>query len=371
VSIAIDAVLGAALGPVTLFLASLAVLLVFYLGRRWFVIPAVGWTILNASLLFLGASLADPHFAEIVLQPDNVPIVVMVYLLGFFTWLGAAQAVENDRRLQNRRPPLERELHGKTLVWPDLVYAELISMLIVSAGLIVWSLVLRAPLEQPANPALTPNPAKAPWFFLGLQEMLVFFDPAIAGVAIPGLIVFGLMAIPYLDINPKGSGYYTLRGRPFSCAVFLFGFLQLWVLLILVGTFFRGPDWGFFGLYGPRDPHNVVAQSNIKLSEAFWASWLDRAVPQSPAGSGSLATLATVAWREMPGLVVLGVYFVVLPIALGRTVLQGLRRRMGRGRYWIMVLLLLMMIALPLKMVLRWTCNLSYVVNMPEYFCNF
>ena len=355
-------------------------------------IPAVGWTILNASLLFLGASLADPHFAQIVLQPDNVPIVAMVYLLGFFTWLGAAQAVENDRRDQpavgarNRRPPLEREFRGKTLVWPDLVYIELISMLFVSAGLIVWSLVLRAPLEQPANPALTPNPSKAPWFFLGLQEMLVFFDPAMAGVVIPGLIVLGLMAIPYLDSNPKGSGYYTIRGRRFGYVVFLFGFLQLWILLILVGTFFRGPNWGFFGMYEPRDPHKVVAQTGVKLSEAFWATW-NRGSPtpeahdprpeaQDPRPNDQRSSVfglrsSVFVWRETPGLVVLGVYFLALPMVLGRTLLRSLRRRMGRGRYWLMALLLLMMSALPLKMLLRWTCNLGYVVCMPECFFNF
>ena len=253
-------------------------------------------------------------------------------------------------------------------VWPDLVYIELISMLLVSAGLIVWSLVLRAPLEQPANPALTPNPSKAPWFFLGLQEMLVYCDPAMAGVVIPGLIVLGLMAIPYLDSSPKGSGCYTIRGRRFGYVVFLFGFLQLWILLILVGTFFRGPNWGFFGLYGPRDSQEVAAQTGVKLSEAFWATWNG----QSPtAKAQGPRPKAQVLWREMPGLTVLLLYFVAVPMVLGRTLLRSLRRRMGRGRYWILALLLLMMIALPLKMVVRWTCDLSYVVSMPECFFNF
>jgi len=362
---AVDAVLG----PVMLTAGSFCTLAVFYLGRRWFVIPAVGWALLNASLLFLGASLADPHFAATVLKPDNVPILAMVYLLGFFTWLGAAQAVENDRRLQAGQPPTEEKLSATTLVWPDLVYIELICTLILSAVLIVWSMALRAPLEQPANPAVTPNPSKAPWYFVGLQEMLVFFDPSIAGVLLPGLIILGLMAIPYLDRNPKGSGYYTIAQRRFGYVVFQLGFLQLWILLILIGTFFRGPNWSFFGLYEPRDPQKLAAMGNVKLSEAFWAVWLGRAVPQ-PA-NGGLARLRAVLWREIPGLLLVGAYFVAVPILLGRTVLRSLRRQMGRARYWIMVLLLLMMIALPLKMVLRWTCNLSYVVSMPEYFFSF
>jgi len=359
------------LGPVTVTLGSVAVLVASYLGRRWLVAPAVAWAILNASLLVLGASLADQHFAALALRPDNIPIVVMVYLLGFFTWLGAAQAVQNDRRLEQGRPPVEHEFREEALVWPDLVYIELICALLVSAALVAWSMVLPAPLEQPADPALTPNPAKAPWYFLGLQELLVFFDPAMGGVVLPTLIVLGLMAIPYLDPNPKPSGYYSIAGRRFGYAVFQLGFLQLWVLLILIGTFFRGPSWGFFGLYEPRDPLTVQATANVKLSEAFWAMWLGRAMPQPSMASGGLGRLGVVLWRETPGLVVLGVYFAALPIVLGRTLLRSLRRTLGRGRYWIMALLLLMMIAVPLKMLLRWTCDLSYVVSMPEYFFNF
>ena len=96
----LKAAVDAFLGPVTLTVGSFCALAAFYLGRRWLVTAAVAWALLNASLLFLGASLADPQFAATVLKPDNVPIVAMVYLLGFFTWLGAAQAVENDRRLR-------------------------------------------------------------------------------------------------------------------------------------------------------------------------------------------------------------------------------------------------------------------------------
>lgn len=367
----LKAALDAWLGPVRLFFASLVLLALFLLARRWLVMPAVGWTLLNGSLMLLGASLADLEFAQVVLKPDNIPIIAMVFLLGFFTWLGAAQAVQNDRRLKRGQPPVEKLYGQTTLVWPDLVYIELICMVILSTVLLVWSLAVRAPLEQPANPAVTPNPSKAPWYFLGLQEMLVFFDPAIAGVIIPGLIILGLMAIPYLDFNPKGSGYYTIAQRRFAYVVFQFGFLQLWVLFILIGTWFRGPNWRFFGLYEPRDPHLVVALPNVRLSELFWSDWLGRVVPQPAPGRGPWARLGAVFWRELPGLAILGLYFVALPMLLGRTLLAGPRRRMGRGRYWIMILLGLMMVALPLKMLLRWTCGLSYVVSMPEYFFHF
>mgnify|MGYP000464240597 CR=1 FL=1 len=244
-------------------------------------------------------------------------------------------------------------------------------MVIVMTVLIVWSLGLRAPLEQPANPVVTPNPSKAPWYFLGLQEMLVFFDPAIAGVVFPGLIILGLMAIPYLDVNPLGRGYYTIRQRRFAYLVFQFGFLQLWILLILVGTFMRGPNWNFFGLYEPRDPHKVLALNNVKLSEYFWLVWLGRSVPQVPPDAGMFAKLGGILWREIAGVLVLGAYFVVLPAVLARTLLRQLRRQMGLARYTIMILLALMMLSLPLKMLLCWTFNLSYILSMPEYFLNF
>ncbi len=360
-----------ALGPVTFTFGVFVLLTVFCRWRDFFTRTAVAWVGLNASLLFLGLSLTDAEFSAVVSKPDNVPIVAMVYLLAFFTWLGARQAVENDRRAAEGKEPLEKGLSEKALVWPDLVYVELIVMVALSAVLIVWSLGIDAPLEQPANPVVTPNPSKAPWYFLGLQEMLVFFDPSIAGVTLPVLIIVGLAAIPYIDPNPKGAGYYTIKERRFAYVVFLFGFLQLWVLLILIGTFMRGPNWSFFGLYEYRDPHKVTALNNVKLSEYFWVIWLGTSVPQVSATGGGLTQFATIVLREIAGLVSLGAYFVVLPVLLGRTWLKDSLRKMGRTRYTIMVLLLLMMLALPIKMILRWTMNLSYIVSIPEYFFNF
>jgi hypothetical protein len=360
-----------ALGPVTFTLGTFVVLVVLLLGRQFFVRPGVAWVLFNGSLLFMGASLTDLQFAATVIRPDNLPIVAMVYLLAFFTWLGVYQAVKNDRRLAQGQPPIEKDFSDTVLVWPDVVYIELIGMILGTVILIVWALAVQAPLEQPANPALTPNPSKAPWYFVGLQEMLVYFDPSIAGVTLPLLIILGLMAVPYLDFNPQGNGYYTIRQRWFAYLVFQFGFLQLWVLLILIGTFFRGPNWSFYGLYEPQDAHKLVALTNIKLSEYFWVLWLGRNLPQVPNGAGMLSELAHILWRELPGLVLLTAYFVALPTVLGQTLLRGCRQQMGRGRYVIMTLLLLMMIMLPLKMILRWSFNLSYLVSIPEYFLNF
>lgn len=363
-------VIDAVIGPVTFSLGALSLLLVFYFARRFFVRGDVAWLMLNGAVLFMGASMTDPVFAGIVSKPDNVPIVGMVFLLGFFTWLGAAQAVRNDERIARGEGPVEQQFGEQVLVWPDLIYIELIGAILGMVVLTVWAIALEAPLEQPANPVVTPNPSKAPWYFLGLQELLVYFDPAIAGVILPALVIFGLMAVPYLDFNPRGSGYYTIDQRKFAYFVFQFGFLGLWVFLILVGTFMRGPNWSFFGLYEPRDLHKVVAQNNIKLSEYFWVIWLSRTLPQAPPGSGWLSELGAIFRREIAGVIVLSVYYVGLPMVLGATVFRDLRRRMGRGRYVIMVLLLLTMFLVPLKMLLRWTMDMSYILSVPEWFFN-
>src|SRR5205809_784963 len=141
------------------------------------------------------------------------------------------------------------------------VFIPVIVMVVVT----VWSITIDAPLEEPANPNKTPNPSKAPWYFLGLQEMLVYFDPWMAGVVLPSLIIVGLMVVPYIDTNPKGNGYYTFSERKFAIATFLVGFLGMWVGMITIGVFFRGPGWNLFMPWDYWDPHKVVPLVNIDL----------------------------------------------------------------------------------------------------------
>src|SRR4030088_2177205 len=136
-----------------------------------------------------------------------------------------------------RRAAADIQLPDKVHTWPYLVRAEFISGCVMILGLLIWSIVIDAPLEEPSNPSKTPNPSKAPWYFLGLQEMLVYFDPWIAGVVLPSLIIVGLMVVPYVDINPRGNGYYTWRERKFAIGTFVFGFLVLWVGMMFVGVF--------------------------------------------------------------------------------------------------------------------------------------
>jgi len=356
-------------GPVVYSCGTTIVLLVLYWFRAWFVKPVVAWTIWNLMLLFLALSMPDQNFYAIVAKPDNVPIVAIVFLLAFFTWLATYRAVENDRRKDEGLPPLEKLDDEKVLVWPDLVYTELICMIALSALLIFWAIWLQAPLEEPASSVKTPNPSKAPWYFLGLQEMLVYYDPWMAGVVLPSLIIVGLMAIPYIDFNKAGSGYYTIKERKFAYLTFQFGFLELWVTLIILGTLLRGPNWNFFGPYEYWDQHRVEPLLNVHVSDFFWVKLLGRPLPQNPIA------------REFIGIILVLVYVGVLPVLMAqpREKLPRLLRwlsfnkyyvKMGPARYYLGVSLFLLMLSLPIKMYLRWLFNLKYIVTFPEIFFN-
>jgi hypothetical protein len=352
-----DAINGV-MNAVTYFVVSVAAFVLFLVFRRTLTEPVVSWGILNAFLLAGGWAMTDSNFQAIITKPDNVPITMLIFSVGFTTWLGMRKAVVNDQRLAKGEPPLEKLEDDKVLVWPDLVYTELISMIVCTVILVVWSVTLKAPLEPPASSAKIPNPSKAPWYFLGLQEMLVYFDPWMAGVVLPTMIIVGLISLPYIDFNKKGNGYYTFAQRQFAVTTFLFGFVVLWVTLIVLGTFLRGPNWNFFGPFEPWDAHKTVPLNNINLSEYFWLG-----LGEAMAGRGWLL-------RELPGIVLVLAYLLLLPPLLAKTILRPFFTRMGFMRFFLLVTLLQFMAALPIKMVLRWTLNLKYIVFIPEYFFN-
>jgi hypothetical protein len=237
--------------------------------------------------------------------------------------------------------------------------------------LIFWAIWLQAPLEEPASAVKTPNPSKAPWYFLGLQEMLVYYDPWMAGVVLPSLIIVGLMAIPYIDFNKQGNGYYTIKQRRFAYITFQLGFLELWVTLIVLGTLLRGPNWNFFGPYEFWDAHKVEALTNVNMSDYFWQGLLQRSLPMAPQDSSWYVQLGYIVLRELPGILLVLGYFILLPPIMAVTVLRKYYQRMGFIRYMVLANLLLFMMALPIKMVLRWTINLKYLIAIPEYFLNF
>jgi menaquinol-cytochrome c reductase cytochrome b/c subunit len=132
------------------------------------------------------------------------------------------------------------EAQDKVHVWPHLLVTELASILIVTAAVTVFSALVRAPLLGLADFNRTPNPSKAPWYFLGLQELLTMFHPMVAGVTIPGVGLALLAFAPYIDKNPS----HDPKDRKFAIAIFTL-FVMLWAVLVIIGSFFRGPGFNF------------------------------------------------------------------------------------------------------------------------------
>jgi hypothetical protein len=302
------------------------------------------------------------NIIAIISKPDNVAIVIMMIMVLFFTILAFYYAISGDRRRsreadQGISPEDKADFEDKTSTWdylptwPYLVRKELLVAIIVVVFLIVWSILLDAPLEEFANPTRTPNPAKAPWYFLGMQEMLVYFDPWIAGVVMPTLMLVGLCLIPYIDVNPKGTGYYTWRERKFAISIYCFGFLVLWTTLIVIGVFMRGPGWVWFWPWQQWDPHVVTAEINVDLSQIFGID------SRSLAGSliGGLATL---------GYFAVGI---ILPYKYLQRRGNKTLAALGPLRYLIVVVLFLMMVGLPIKIFLRLLFHIKYIWVTPWF----
>ncbi len=132
------------------------------------------------------------------------------------------------------------EAQDKVHTWPHLLVIEFASILIVSAAVTIFSALVRAPLLGLADFNKTPNPSKAPWYFLGLQELLTMFHPMVAGVTIPGIALFLLMVAPFVDKNPSNKP----KDRKFAISIFTL-FLVMWAVLVIIGSFFRGPGFNF------------------------------------------------------------------------------------------------------------------------------
>jgi menaquinol-cytochrome c reductase cytochrome b/c subunit len=128
----------------------------------------------------------------------------------------------------------------KVHVWPHLLLIEFVAAMAITAFLLLFSIFVNAPLLELANPNQTPNPSKAPWYFLGLQELLTMFHPMVAGVTIPTIGLLGYMMAPYIDKNPS----HKPEDRKFAISLFTVQ-LMFWAVLVMIGSFFRGPGQNF------------------------------------------------------------------------------------------------------------------------------
>lgn len=238
---------------------------------------------------------------------------------------------ESDKTAGRRLDSTEDE---DVFVFPNLVYIELLALLAATVILIVWSMAVDAPLRGIADANKTENPAKAPWYFVGLQELLVYFDPWIAGVAIPILIAVGLILIPYFDTNRAGIGRYSFRGRKLAIIHFSFGF-AMWFVLIVVGQVFRGPNWQW---YWPWESWDVAKSAEAELV-------------QLPAWAGIGLLLA---------------YFGA-GLALPALLVKKMWKEMGAWRYLTAWTLLLLMYSIVIKMILRLFFGIKYVLATPWF----
>ena len=318
---------------------------------------------------------------EIVSAPDNVPIVALLFLIPFYIWYAFRQAFANDeliakleadpaaaktayRKTQPYQPKWEREVH----TWPYLMRVEFVAAILVTVLLMVWSLTLSAPLEEPSNPNVTMNPAKAPWYFLGLQEMLVYFDPWIAGVVMPTLIIVGLMAIPYIDANPLGNGYYTYRQRKFALWTFNIGFIGLWVVMIVIGTFIRGPGWMWFWPTQTWDAQAVQFAVNRNLDQIFAidGSWIAHVMPAAN------RDYAPILARIIFGIFPVALYFILASYATylvmnSTSFARKIFQRMTLLQIVTTDIFMVLMFSLPVKILARLLFRIKYIWVTPWF----
>jgi quinol-cytochrome oxidoreductase complex cytochrome b subunit len=323
-----------------------------------------------------------------VLHCVAVPLIVGILLILHF-W-----RVRKDSFSAAPREPNEEKVE----VWPHLVAREYIAAGICLVAIMVWSILMQAPLDLQANPNVTPNPSKAPWYFVGLQELLVYFDPWIAGVLFPGLIIAGLTAIPYIDPSPKGVGYYSLKERPFANTMFLLG-IFMWFALIGIGYYCRGPNFAWYWPWEswliqkapPPDTWSVFGPAGVGRY-----SWLI-GVPLLGAFSAAWLVLPKLIQKELPLLKTFGAFFAAFAALLvaghfalhltglqigyllffgsaffffGFQMPQAYIRNLDWVRYAITMVFVISTMSVLLKMGARLGFDIKYVLTLPAVSLN-
>ncbi len=215
----------------------------------------------------------------------------------------------------------------------DSVGIEFLAGLIFTFIIMVWSLFMNAPLKELANPADTPIDERAPWYFIGLQELLIFFDPWLAGVVLPSILLVGLLILPFIDPHKEtGIGRYTFRDRPVAVSAFGFGF-AMWYILIIIGQFFRGP------------------------ARMFYWPWEDKAVLKE------LPVVEMVTFPIAVGIAFFIIYFGVCVI-LPKYIFENFYKTLGIIRYYIFMSLCAIMLLIPIKIFLRYVFDVKYILSL-------
>ncbi len=251
--------------------------------------------------------------------------------------------------VRGKAPTTEKSPDQMMFTWPHLVAIEFLAALAMTIILVLLSFFSHAPLEEMASPSTTPNPMKAPWYFLGLQELLVYFDPWIAGVVLPLMIMIGLMLIPYLDNNPLGKGYYSYSQRKFAVWSFAFG-SALWYITIIIGVYTRGLDWQWYWPWDDWTLHKSVA--NVKL--------IDLEILLAEKFHIAQTTGNAISYLITGGYYALGM---VIPFLIFRKFVKSL----GLLRYSILSFMYVTMLGVPLKIFVRLVFNIKYVLITPFF----
>ena len=319
--------------------------LVLFLACRGSRFPwtlAGGAAFLAAMLALVGLGLTDESFRRLVLHPERLPVAVFCVASLALLWF----EMRRDHRRQGS--PASRPLAAaasRPFATVDAVAATAIGLCLVAC-----TLIYPARLGAVADPATRPDFVKVPWFLTGLQELSHYFHPWVPYAAVPVLLLIGLLGLPWLANDP-GAG----RG---DRALFLFGWLFLWLWPMVVGALLRGPGWQAFGPFEPWETR-LAAPAPRALSEIFWGQWLH--------------TLEPASWwfRELPGILLLGAYFVLLPLGLlrwkaTRGIFAAPLESLGPWRFYAAAAWILTLLLLPLKMCSRWLLDVGSWIHLPE-----
>ena len=215
----------------------------------------------------------------------------------------------------------------------DSVGIEFIAGLIFTFIIMVWSLFMDAPLKELADPSNTPIDERAPWYFIGLQEMLIYFDPWLGGVVLPTILLVGLLVIPFIDpCKESGIGRYAFGERRVAIPIFCFGF-AMWYVLIIIGQFFRGPG------------------------RMFYWPWEDKSVLKD-------APLVELANFSMIGGFAFFIIYYAVGIILPQLIFKKFCATLGVVKYYIFITLFLTMILVPIKIFLRYIFDVKYILSI-------